>query len=134
MRVIRAAEDVLELTEGEVRCLVQQRITMLSEDEPYDPAIHGYFIVIEAHDSTDAVDQHLRFSVLSNRWDGTHFGDPTFTPSFELIEEHTNFFEMVFVLSDSGYGVVVFVPKEHADPDLLAMCRAHAIRNQEPPA
>lgn len=132
MRVIRAAEDVLELTEGEVCFLVQQRITMLSEDEPYDPAIHGYFIVIEPHDATDAVDQRLGFSVLSNRWDGTHFGDPTFTPSFELIEEHTSFFEMVFVLSDSGYGVIVFVPKEHVDPDLLAMCRAHAIRSQEP--
>ena len=132
MRVIRAAVEAGEQPDDEVRVLVQQRITMLSEDEPYDPAIHGYFIVIEAHDSTDAVDQHLGFSVLSNRWDGTHFGEPTFTPSFELIEEHTSFFEMVFVLSDSGYGVIVFVPKEHVDPDLLAMCRAHAIRSQEP--
>ena len=132
MRVIRAAVEAGEQPDDEVRVLVQQRITMLSEDEPYDPAIHGYFIVIEAHDSTDAVDQHLGFSVLSNRWDGTHFGEPTFTPSFELIEEHTSFFEMVFVLSDSGYGVIVFVPKEHADPDLLAMCRAHAIRSREP--
>ena len=132
MRVIRATEDVLDLVEGEVRCLVQQRITMLSEDEPYEPAIHGYFIVMETHDATDAVDQHLGFSVLSNRWNGTHLTQPTFTPSFELIEEHKGCYEVVFVLSDSSYGVIVFVPKEHVDPDLLAMCRAHTIPMQEP--
>ena len=132
MRVIRAAAEAGELPDEDVRVLVQQRITMLSEDESYDPAIHGYFIVIEAHDSTDAVDQHLGFSVLSNRWDGTHFRQPTFTPSFEMIEEHKGCYEVVFVLSDSGYGVIVFVPKEHVDPDLLAMCRAYAIRTQEP--
>lgn len=132
MRVIRAAGEAGQLPDEEVRVLVQQRITMLSEDEPYDPVIHGYFIVIDAHDFTDAVDQHLGFSLTCNRWDGTRFGEPLFTPSFELIEEHTSFFEMVFVLSDCGYGVIVFVPKEHADRDLLAMCRAHATRTQEP--
>jgi hypothetical protein len=132
MRVIRAAAEAGELPDEEVRVLVQQRITMLSEDEPYDPAIHGYFIVLDSQDSNDAVSQTLGFSVMCNRWDGTHFGEPTFTPSFEMIEEHTSCFEMVFVLSDSGCGVIVFVPKEHVDPDLLAMCRAHAIRSQEP--
>lgn len=132
MRVIRTAAETGELPDEEIRVLVQQRITMLSEDEPYDPAIHGYFIVIEAHDATNAVDEHLGFSVLSNRWDGTHFRQPTFTPSFEMIEEHKGCYEVVFVLSDSGYGVIVFVPKEHVDPDLLAMCRAYAIRTQEP--
>lgn len=131
MRVIRAAAEAGELLDEEVRVLVQRRITMLSEDEPYDPAIHGYFIVIEAHDFTDAVDQHLGFSLTCNRWDGSHFGEPTFTPSFELVEEHPSCYEVVFVLSDSGYGVTVFVPKEHVDPDLLAMCHAHAIRSQE---
>ena len=132
MRVIRAAAEAGELANDEVRSLVEQRIATLSEDEPYDPDVHGYFIVLEAHDSTDAVGQKLGFSVLCNRWDGSRFGEPTFTPSWELIEEHPSCFEIVFVLSDSGYGVLVFVPKEHVDPDLLAMCRAHAIRTQEP--
>ena len=132
MRVIRAVAEANELPDEEVRALVQQRIAMLSEDEPYDSATNGYFIVIGADDTTDVVNQQLGFSVLNNRWDATHYGEPTFSPSFELIEEHTSCYEMVFVLSDSGYGVIVFVPKEHVDPDLLAMCRAHAIPKQEP--
>jgi hypothetical protein len=76
MRVIRAAAEADELPDEEVRYLMQQRITMLSEDESYDPAIHGYFIVIEAHDSTDAVNPYLGFSVMCTRRGWT---SPTFS-------------------------------------------------------
>jgi hypothetical protein len=132
MRVIRAPEEARELGIEEVRSLVDQRITTLSEDEPYDPDVHGYFIVLEPEDSTAAANQQLGFSMLCNRMDGVRFGEPGFAPSFELVEEHSRYYEMVFVLSDDGHGVVIFVPKDHVDPELLALCKRYAIPAQEP--
>ena len=35
---------------------------------------------------------------------------------------------MVFIISDDGYGIEVWIPKtEGIDPDLLAMCKAFAV-------
>ena len=39
---------------------------------------------------------------------------------------------MVFELSDSGYGVVVYVPEDPSDPWLLEMCRSYAIPAEGP--
>lgn len=132
MRFIDSAEKAGELVDNEVRCLVQRRIAMLSEEEPYDSAIHGYFLVVEQGDPLHVLEQQLGFSVLHDRLNWTHFNEPGFARPFEFIEEHSGYFEMVFVLSDDGYGVEIFVPKSGADPDLLAMCRRYAIPAQEP--
>lgn len=132
MRLIRGASEATSLPE-EIRFLVQQRIEMLSEEDTYDPDVHGYFIVVEPHDTVAGLDEQLGFHVLCNRFDGARFGDPAFRPSFEFIEEHATCFEMVFVLSDDGFGVEIFLPKACSlDPDLLAMCRQYAIPSQEP--
>jgi hypothetical protein len=35
---------------------------------------------------------------------------------------------MVFILSDDGFGVEIFVDMDGIDPDLLAMCQRYAVR------
>jgi hypothetical protein len=117
-----------------MRSLVEQRFAMLAEDEPYDPDLFGYFIVVDGGDRVTTLDEQLGFPILSNRFDGTHFGDPGFTPCHEILEEHTGCYEMVFVLSDDGYGVEVFIPKSGVDADLLALCQRYAIPAREPTA
>ena len=45
-----------------------------------------------------------------------------------MIEEHRSCYELVFIFSDDGYGIEIFVPKvDGIDPDLLAMCRQFAV-------
>lgn len=133
MRVIRQASDIATVESPEIRGLIAARIAALSEEEPYDADTHGRFVVWEEGDSVGDLSQVLSFSALSNRFTGVNFGEPGFTPSFELVEEHVSCFEMVFVLGDDGYGVIVFIPKsENADTTLLAMCRQYAIPVQEP--
>ena len=133
MVVIKEAANVTRVETPEIRVLIENRIATLSEEEPYDSGTHGYFVLWEEGDAIEDLDQVLSFSVLSNRYSGQRYGDAGFTPGFELVEEHPSCFEMVFVLSDDGYGVVVFVPKAaNADPSLLAMCRQYAIPVQEP--
>lgn len=132
MVVIKAAADVARINVLEIGALIEARIALLSEEEPYDSGTHGYFVLWEEGDLIGGLDQIVGFSVLSNRYSGLRFGESGFCPSFELVEEHLTCFEMVFVLSDDGYGVVVFIPKAaNADPSLLAMCRQYAIPVQE---
>ena len=51
------------------------------------------------------------------------------SPLWEVIEEHTTCYELVFVLTSSGYGTLVFAPKAEAAPDILALCHQHAYRS-----
>jgi len=51
---------------------------------------------------------------------------PDYYPPWEVIEKHSNWFELTYLRGDDGAGVVVFVP-DTADAKLLAMCRMHAI-------
>jgi hypothetical protein len=91
-----------------VRDLIQQRM-----DEYGTDADLATFIVVEPGDPLDSLDAQLGFSVLSNRLDGKRHGDPGFTPSFEVLEEHPGCYEMVFVLADYGDGVLVFLNRLH---------------------
>jgi hypothetical protein len=133
MQVLRNPAAAAAIADSEIRILVERRFAMLSEDEPYDPQVHGYFLVVQEGDGLDAIDQQLGFPILSNRFDGSRFGEPGFTPSHEILEEHASCYEMVFVLSDDGFGVEVFIPKKVlAAPDLLALCRQYALPSREP--
>ena len=47
-------------------------------------------------------------------------------PTFELLEEHPGWYEIVFVISD-GFGWEVFIPKDaDVDAQLLEMCAHNA--------
>lgn len=132
MLVLRDLAAADAIPDEAIRMLVRQRFAMLCEDEPYDPEVFGYFIVVQAADSLDLLNTQLGFPILTNRFDDTRFGDPDFTPCFELLEEHATCFEVVFVLSDDGYGVEVFIPKSgEVNDELLAMCRRYAVPAQE---
>lgn len=56
---------------------------------------------------------------------------PDFCTPWEVIEAHSRWFELTFVLNDDGSGVVVFVP-DTADAELLGMCRRYALPAANP--
>jgi hypothetical protein len=120
------------LQDEAVRCLVEARFAALSAEEPYDTDALGSLVVLQDGDSLNDLQPLLGFSPLENRYTGAQFGDAEYSPSFELIEEHPGCFEIVFVLSDDGAGLLVFVPKAaRLDPKLLALCEHYAIRAGE---
>ena len=131
MLVIRNSEQANAVPHPEQRLLVLQRITMLSQEAPYDPDVCGYFVVVEPGDDLIGLNRQLGFDVLANRFNGTHFGHPDFVPAWEILEEYVSCYEFVFILSDDGFGVVVFIPKDgDIPPGLLAMCRQYAVPAQ----
>lgn len=132
MMLVRSVEEATAIDNPKIRSLVLQRIAVLSEDEPYDPRTMAHFAVLEDGDATSAISALLGFDILSNRVTGIRFDQPGFHCSFEMLEEHPTCFEILFILSEDGYGVDVFVPKgSELPPDLLAMCSMYSVPSPE---
>ena len=130
MLILRDPLAVEQLAPSSMQALLRQRFVELSQDEPYDPRRHGFIVVVEVGDSVADVEHATGCRLLSNRYSAVRFGDADFVPDWELLEHHhasddsPACVEIVFVLSDDGYGVVIVVPLcDGIDPQLLALCR-----------
>ena len=138
MRILNDPSALAALPAGVVRTLLHKRFAELSEDEPYDPAVNGFFIVVEAGDSIAAVELESGCRLLSNRFSDSRFGGANFVPDWECLTFHAGrdgspgCFEMIFVLGDDGYGVLIVIPLQAGiDPALLALCRAYSSPSPE---
>ena len=120
MHVLRHAHEVSAFNatypDQNLTRLVQQRCQELIAGEDVTMQELVFFVVLEPAD-TQAQLEHVL---------GTELMTPDGHPLWEDLEEHATCYEMVFVLSSSGYGAFVLVPKLDADPSLLALCRRHA--------
>ena len=111
------------IEDRDLRQFVEQRFIDMSADDDYDPDLNGYIVVVEAGDTVPALEASSGCPILRNLGGDGRFGDPGFSPCFELLEEHAGFYEMVFVPGDGDFGIVIFIPKAAGiDADLLAMC------------
>lgn len=107
MQIIRSAADTV--ADPALRDLVSSVFANVSDC----PEILGYVLVAEPGDTLSCLDAQLGFSILANR--------------HEFILEHPDWFELVYVLSQDGYGLEVFVPKNINLPELLEMCFKQAL-------
>ena len=124
MRILRDSKSILEVAkeclEPELSELLFAHVKRLNEYGGYDLSELVNFIVFELGDTVADLDSALGFPIMANRFDGSRYGKYGFSPSWDIFEEHINWFELVYVLSDDGFGVVVFVEKQ-SDPELLKM-------------
>lgn len=128
MQIIRDPAHAASIADPELRAIVEKTIRGLSPDGPYDPDELGYFLIVQPGDSLDTLSGQIGFPIMVNRFSGIEFGHAGFTPSFELVDEHAGYYDMVFIISDSGYGIEVFIPKTAGvDAELLAMCQKYAV-------
>lgn len=111
----------------ELQTLVSSRFNEITDGEPFDPDIHGVFIVVEAGDTVTDLENVSGCPILTNPISARHYGDPEFQPLFEYLGEHSSCFELVFIPGDGDFGIVIFIPKiEGIAPKLLAFCRHYA--------
>lgn len=126
MIIVKTIAAIQKISNTAVREIVRERINVLGGDA-FNAAELGYFLVVESGDTIETITAQLGFDILCNRFTGIRFDQTGFTPSFEFVEAFLACYDMVFVLSDDGYGVEVFVQKANGvPPDLLAMCRRYA--------
>ena len=128
MRILRDEATVAALPDAGLRQLIEKRISQINECCPWDADELGPFIVLEPGDTADMLEAEMGFSVLRNLFDDTPFGHADFSPAFEWAEAHPEgYLELVYIVSDSGFGYDVFVADQlGVDPELLALCRTYA--------
>ncbi|MBK9440717.1 MAG: hypothetical protein IPN53_05120 [Comamonadaceae bacterium] len=107
MQIMRTPTD--PVFDPELRKLIERVFATVSDC----PEILGFILIVEPGDTIANIDALLRFPILAGR--------------HEFILEHTDWFELVFIISDDGFGITGFLPKTAALPELLAMCQQHAI-------
>lgn len=130
---IRGPDQARRIVHSDIRRLVERRLADICKDERYDPEIHGEMIVVVPGDTVEHLEEVSGCCILHSFFDDARFGDPEFSPSFEALEEHPTCYEMVFILSDDGFGVEFFIPKQRGiEPELLALCAAYAVPAEHP--
>ena len=129
MLILRDTDTVAELPDLRIRGLIEQRIEEISEDCPWDADELGPFIIVESGDTDADIEAETGFSILRSPYNDTRFGDPGFSPAFEFAESHDDqLFELVYVVSDGGYGYnILVVNAPGVDPALLAFCHTYAV-------
>jgi hypothetical protein len=126
--VLRSPEDAARITDATIRQLVETRFRQLSQGGTFDSERCGFMALIERGDVIDELERVTGVDVLADVFEETHFGDADFTPAAEAIEDHGSCYELVFIFTDDGYGIEIFVPKaDGVNPELLAMCAQFAV-------
>ena len=86
-------------------------------------------VIIEVGDTEPSIIDALCFSPLVNPLDGKRYRAEGFVLPFDYIEDHGGWFELFVTVGNEGFAFHLFVRnREGVDPELLAMCRAHAGR------
>jgi hypothetical protein len=95
-------------SDTQLQGLIAQRLLDLADyDESLSELIH--ILVIEPSDTLTDVDAELGFSLTDRPWD--------------VVESYPGWYEITVVLSDDGFGWVIYVPKHaNTDPALLEQC------------
>jgi hypothetical protein len=118
MQVIQSLLCFSNIINVHIRHFLVQRFQAMTEGEDLDPDIHGYALVIEPSDTMATLLADPEGSILRGLTDKGPFVMPP-----ESVEEHPEFYDLVFVPGDGDYAVTVVVPREPGiDAQLLTLC------------
>jgi len=118
MQVIRTLLCLRNIINIQIRQFLEQRFLAITDGENLDPDIHGYALVIEPGDMLETLLADPEASILKDLVEDSPYVIPP-----ECVEEHRDFFDVVFVPGDGDFGITVVVPKEPGiDPALLSLC------------
>lgn len=115
MHVLRDSSSIrLAVTQlPEVAPLLSKRIEELSDYVADDLSSLVNILVVQPRDTLAEVDAALGFAVEKR--------------GVDAIESHPAWYELTYVLSDDGFGLVLYVPKSpDIDRRLLALCASQA--------
>ena len=121
MLVVRDVQALTQADDPWLRALLARRTQTILDNVDDDYQLHELvtFVVVGPGDSREALNRELGFPL----------------DAFETLEEHAGYYEIVYVVSDDGYGYEVFVPKGDPaiDGDLQAFCAQRAVPSPDSP-
>ena len=99
-----------------------QKLSNLQARKYVEFTVDAQFILVEPNDVIDDLESVSGCPIVTSWFSDAIYPHEDFAPSFEFIEEHHDFYEMVFVLTDD-HTTVFIVPKSGSDPLLLGLCQ-----------
>ena len=99
-----------------------QKLSNLQARKYVEFTVDARFILVEPNDVIDDLESVSGCPIVTSWFSDAIYPHEDFAPSFEFVEEHHDFYEMVFVLTDDNTTVFI-IPKEKVDPLLLTMCQ-----------
>ena len=106
--------------------LLLKRLDMLSEFSDFDLSELAHFVIVEPGDTLATIEAELGFSPFVNFVAGARYPDPAYTPSWEWLIDHGLWFELVFALSDGGFGINLLIPnRSDVNAMLLALLKEY---------
>ena len=133
MIILRDPHQLAQVVQPEIKAFLRRRFHDICDPEPYDPDEHGFFILVEPGDTSEQIESETGYSLLKSLFSDTAYSDPDFTPDFEYLEDQGSFYEAVYIFTDSGFAVVMIVPKEDGiDSRILELCNEFAISASTP--
>lgn len=105
--------------------LLRKRITQIIADGLADLT---HLLVVSAADTEGIIEEEVAFSPVVS--DGIRFGQPNFSPHWDVLHNHGGWFEVTFCIGNGGWAVVMFINdgERSCFPELVAMCREHVCR------
>ncbi len=89
-------------------------------------------VLVEPGDTAAALEQALGLSIVTSLFDVVRFPHDDYVPSFEVIEDHGDGYEMVFITDDNIGSTVLFIPQQtDIDAGLLSLCQAFAVTSSQ---
>jgi len=118
MQVIQSLLCFSNVINVHIRHFLEQRFLAMTDGDDLDPDIHGYALVIEPSDTIASLLADAEGCILRGLSETGPFVMPP-----ESVEEHPEFYDLVFVPGDGDYAVTVVVPREPGiDAQLLTLC------------
>ncbi len=118
MQVIQTLLCLSNIMNVHVRLFLEGRFLGITDGEGLEPDIHGYALLLEPGDKLEDLLLDPEASILKGLVEESPYVIPP-----ECVEEHPDFYDVVFVAGDGDYGITVIIPKlPGVDPELLAIC------------
>ena len=121
MLILKSPSSFDSITDPDILKLVKLRHSQLGDE------MFGSLIIVEIGDTVEDIKNEIGFCILTNLFDDVRFPDPDFVPCFEVLEDHSGCYEMLFLFSDGDDAIEIFIPKVGVDPLLLSMCSQFAV-------
>jgi hypothetical protein len=114
---------VTQYPDAALRSLLELRMAQLAPPDGADIGEAVQFLVFEPGDQLCQLEANIGFTPLHNLVDGSFYGDPDFTPSWEWVEFHAGWIEIAYIFTDDGFGTIIYVQRaDGVEPDLIALC------------
>ena len=122
MLIIQNRSQLHHIIHPDIHKLVTLRISQLGS------TLTAPMIIMEPGDCLSDIEKELGFPILTNLFDDISYPDPDFVPSCEVLEDHGDFYEILFILGDGEEAVEIFIPKNDVDASLLSMCADFSVK------